>query len=687
MALTHVTMLSLSAVLLFGCGPLDCEAAGNAFLAASRVTLKDVEDELQAELTDNGRQRAHKNRVNALEKALKPMYASLPKNPDGALPHAVVRYVLHRIMGKDHGWFVKGLEPDGSGSASLHSLKEWVPTHLQQLLENGSNGMDLRKLAFLVVTLEDLVHKEAVGRMKALYDLHGFPADKSVDVELADRLLDSFSLIYTRGGNWTALTSQEGWARTENFKRNSPQWPRLEVFLRKVRQDVTMKSIELGFKKFDFEELSNVAAQIGARYGNEYFAEDCKSVKAELLGMEDQMPGRVLLSSFYSKSMHARWAFTEKVDYLRVIGALDESDKSKPRVIVANYVLSRPNCMEASGLYAVCCPNECEGLMGHLEQGIKAPTALPKKISGLVAALPSATVQAPRELPASLLGRLDQIASSHGGHVPLHGRLFAQWMHHAFPRECPFPHEAGTTNPQTADEWLAQTGQESTQASEEEMTCHVSGDCAGGSAAAGAAVVSPPSTVSTFATARADAEAAAAEAGIVLPSQDAQGAAVIKSDAASESPTRVTLVELPWSDAEELLIDSSTFELDADLPTIASEEQLASVNALNRLLHTLTLSGIALGLASWAKIPELNLAAPTKVRSPSFWLTMLLFLVPLAVVSADCLVGFGTTLFLGSEYLLCGLCWIAAAVVAAQARHSSPAFCTSSAAAWSKLSV
>merc|ERR1712203_151284 len=30
-------------------------------------------------------------------------------------------------------------------------------------------------------------------------------------------------------------------------------------------------------------------------------------------------------------------------------------------------------------------------------------------------------------------------ATRHGGHVPIHGRLFAQWMHFAFPLECPYP--------------------------------------------------------------------------------------------------------------------------------------------------------------------------------------------------------------------------------------------------------
>jgi len=45
-------------------------------------------------------------------------------------------------------------------------------------------------------------------------------------------------------------------------------------------------------------------------------------------------------------------------------------------------------------------------------------------------------------------------------------------MHHAFPRECPFPHISGTTNPQTPDEWLESTGEETT-ATDEEMEIHV----------------------------------------------------------------------------------------------------------------------------------------------------------------------------------------------------------------------
>merc|ERR1719510_1400266 len=48
--------------------------------------------------------------------------------------------------------------------------------------------------------------------------------------------------------------------------------------------------------------------------------------------------------------------------------------------------------------------------------------------------------------------QLRQIAEAHNGRIPLHGRLFAQWLHYAFPRECPFPHKTGLITQQTTSE-------------------------------------------------------------------------------------------------------------------------------------------------------------------------------------------------------------------------------------------
>merc|ERR1719169_222063 len=49
----------------------------------------------------------------------------------------------------------------------------------------------------------------------------------------------------------------------------------------------------------------------------------------------------------------------------------------------------------------------------------------------------------PAHLNKNMISQLEQVAKNHGGMVPLHGRLFAQWLHYVFPRECPFPHKSG----------------------------------------------------------------------------------------------------------------------------------------------------------------------------------------------------------------------------------------------------
>merc|ERR1719188_2466740 len=96
--------------------------------------------------------------------------------------------------------------------------------------------------------------------------------------------------------------------------------------------------------------------------------------------------------------------------------------------------------------------------MDHLESKIRDPFAVPEKILDVVSALPSASVSAPRTLPAALARKLQEVAAHHHGLVPLHSRLFAQWMHFAYPRECQYPHVSGTTLNSTTKERAAATG-------------------------------------------------------------------------------------------------------------------------------------------------------------------------------------------------------------------------------------
>jgi hypothetical protein len=280
-------------------------------------------------------------------------------------------------------------------------------------------------------------------------------------------VLEVFMMIYMLGGNFT-VSGTAAVRRAHNiFVQKVKDWNEVQEWMHDRMEKIYPSSASL-----DFDAMGLVVEDIGANYAT-YNARECSSLKSSLLEVESQKAGRVRLADFYKKGLTGVFEFNEKIEYLRTIGALDESDANEPHVIVPNYVSSRSNCLAASSFYAVCCRNQCEDLMGKLENAIAAEMATPEQIVQLVSALSSESVQAPRKLSESLTRRLQSLAENYGGEVPLHGRLFAQWMHHAFPRECPFPHEEGSVNPQTPDEWMQETGQETSKASTEEMMAHV----------------------------------------------------------------------------------------------------------------------------------------------------------------------------------------------------------------------
>merc|ERR1719203_2240817 len=124
--------------------------------------------------------------------------------------------------------------------------------------------------------------------------------------------------------------------------------------------------------------------------------------------MEHRGTGRVLLSDFYREGLRGDFLFIEHVDFLRKLGALDEGDAEHPSVIIANYLHSQANCLASTSFHSVCCFDECEGLLGHLERAIQAPSTTPERIAELVSELHSDTVDAPRNLSTTLVSRLGE---------------------------------------------------------------------------------------------------------------------------------------------------------------------------------------------------------------------------------------------------------------------------------------
>jgi len=165
--------------------------------------------------------------------------------------------------------------------------------------------------------------------------------------------------------------------------------------------------------------------------------------------------GRVRLQDFYGKNQHhGKWQFSESVPYLHELGALDETNPNDAKVIIPNYVNGASNCIASSRFSSVCCISECESLRERVEQALDVPEPVAEDVAQVAAALSSSTVPTNRSLSPLMLNRLHGIAAANRGRVPLYGRLFAQWLHHLFPRECPYPHITGTTRPEGTKDYM-----------------------------------------------------------------------------------------------------------------------------------------------------------------------------------------------------------------------------------------
>jgi len=411
--------------------------------------------------------------LRRLEDQLRPMFVALPKNENGKLDSPAVRYALHRHFVHTHGWFVVGLEPLGQGwnaSIPTETVKGRVPAFILNLFEQRmkGRGMGLHDLAAFAATLLDFVHNDAVGDVVELYSALNLDLTSSVGAAEAERVVEAF-MLQTLDGNTTAKTSADVDEMESNMREWFPLYPDFKMWLTDTRRTT---SFERGRSSLDADDLSlaSVVADVQALTDRLFKFQDveCRSLKAGLTNMEYKGTGRVLLPDFYSAGLRGDFLFVEHVDYLRKIGALDETDPKHPSVIITNFLTSKANCLTESSFHSVCCLDECQELLGHLESSIAAPSTSPAQIAALISQLPSDTVDAPRNLSTSLMSRLGQIAEHHEGQIPLHSRLFAQWMHHAYPLECPYPHAAGTTRPLTQDEWMELTGADDVTHSEEE---------------------------------------------------------------------------------------------------------------------------------------------------------------------------------------------------------------------------
>jgi len=389
-------------------------------------------------------------RIARIEKTLWHSFQAMPKNRWGQAMPRTVRHLVHSYFAAEHGWLLSGLEPHGMqvNMTDVHQmgiLQERAPAVVDALLETGKSqlGLDFSDVVSVVAAVERLVLDESMALLRAAYTLNNKDSDELLDERALLDVLESYLFVFEQGAKANVSAVEAHQITKKLLAERGGSWADLTEFAQDAQlnyifshRDQLNPFVPL---KFSFLASSQIVEDLALSYGQWQDAE-CRRMKSELVKLDPDSTGRVPLSTFYSQPKNAVYQFVESVDYLREVGAIEESLGGGPSVRIANYILSPTNCIATSSFFSVCCLSDCGHLMGEVEHMVQAPTASPQLLLGIVGNISLMHFDGEQVVTAELEAKLHTVAAQHAGTVPLHGRLFAQWMHFAFPLECPYPH-------------------------------------------------------------------------------------------------------------------------------------------------------------------------------------------------------------------------------------------------------
>lgn len=407
----------------------------------------------------------------SIEAALQPIWRSLPKSERGRVERRSLRYLAHRYFTQKSAFLIRGFEPSRPTNASewgaedILSLR--VPAYVESVLESQhkqEHGFDIQDAVHMVAALERLLFDAESEMLAKAFESQGKDISESLDGRNLEGVLRDYIIHWMMGTDDETLGAALKDRRI--VEHALPKWKEIQAFIRGQ-----VKALEFGrqheplaetrprhhalSQQFSFEDAHRAVGAITTSFAH-FWDSECSDMKEALVEMDTHHTGRVPLSKFYSSALETEWRFGESESYLRELGALDETSVWGKQVIIPNYLQATSNCIVSTQHYLVCCVNECEGLLREIEVKVQRPAATPAELLTLVGNMTSQTSLDHDEAPhlgASHRTQLEQIAATHGGVVPLHGRLFAQWLHYVFPRECPFPHKVGTASLKTPSEF------------------------------------------------------------------------------------------------------------------------------------------------------------------------------------------------------------------------------------------
>jgi len=400
-------------------------------------------------------EQSNSSRLPGIRSSIEPIWRAIPKNQKGLVQWRLLRYVAHRYFMKQSSLMVRGFEPskmvNESNLGSAHVLDSKLPSIAEKLMtgREAIDGFSIDDAVAMIAVLEQLIFDSESFLLESLYQQMGASISDRMSHKALSKLMEEYLIHWMFASDPDtfkeimqnrALLSEavNHWDETRDLVAGMVK----SMEFSQQRNPSTGHSNAAMAQSYSFDDAHHVAGQLTRSFAS-YWETECQTIKGALVDMDTSGTGRVWLKDFYSSNKDGVWHFGESESYLRDLGALDDSSWRGPQVIIPNYMQAASNCIISNANYNMCCMNECESILGDIEMAIGAPVATVDQILQLVANMTNFDDQ-PVRVDTGLSLQLQSIGEVHGNTVPLHGRLFAQWLHYMFPRECAFPHRSGT---------------------------------------------------------------------------------------------------------------------------------------------------------------------------------------------------------------------------------------------------
>jgi len=278
----------------------------------------------------------------------------------------------------------------------------------------------LKMLAVFVATLEHLLEGDQHERLKQAWAVHSFQSE-ATDAAGLTSVLEVFMAHYvytsTKSQSGYTFTLDKGRKEVETIRKIYTGWPQVEEFIRQQLENRLR-----GAKSFHFGDAVKAADAVLLLF-QEVSGSMCHDMMQDFSSFPGGNLGRVSLKDLRRKGSGL---FRESDEYLRELGALDESLPGNPYIFLPNYMLGPSNCDGTTSFYDLCCPNKCEVHKAHFERVLWETSSA------------ASVTEAAEERLGSTLPEKQKLKDP----LALHGRDFAFWLHDVFPKDCPMPRES-----------------------------------------------------------------------------------------------------------------------------------------------------------------------------------------------------------------------------------------------------